>query len=164
MNFIYFNEKGRLKHSTIDDLYATSSGADVIYIFSDFDTDTDTDYSATLMFRRADGVMIGEVECYREPIPVYNPAAQKEMPAFSFVLQNDVLGVPGPLQITARYYTSHVDPDSGDVEEVCRATGMVVSVVHDAVPNYAAMKNTVAANLSRRISELEARIESLENE
>lgn len=151
MNFIYFSDKGRLKHSTIDDLYATSCGTDVIYIFSDFDTNLDTDYSVTLMFRRADGVMIGEVECYREPIPIFNQAAQKEMPAFSFVLQNDVLGVPGPLQITARYYTSHVDPETGETEEICRATGMVVATVHDAVPNYAAMKSTVAANLNRKI-------------
>jgi hypothetical protein len=155
MNYIYFNEKRRLKQSTIDDLYASSSGADVIYIFADFDTILDTDYTVSLMFRRSDSLKIGEVECLREPAPILNPSTNALMPAFSFVLQNDVLGVSGPLQITARYYSSFVDEATGETEDVCMATGMVVATVHDAVPNYAAMKSTVAANLSRRIATLE---------
>ncbi len=160
MNYIYFNDKRRLKDKNIDDLYATSSLADVIYIFADFDTALETDYSVSLMFRRSDGMLIGEVECLREPALVLNPSTNTEMPAFSFVLESDVLGVEGSLQITARYYKTFVD-DEDNIEDMCLATGMIVATVYDAVPNYTAMKSTVAANLNRKIVAIENNTDEL---
>lgn len=149
MNYIYFNEKGRLKDKHLDDMIATSHLADKIYLFCDLDQELETEYSASLAFKRADGFEIGEIECLREASLILNPFTNTEMPAFSLELGSDILAVPGPLKITARYYRTEVI--NGNSREKCQAMGMAVATVHDAVPNYAAMKSTVAANLNRKI-------------
>lgn len=160
MNYIYFNEKGRLKDKHLEDFVATSHLADKIYLFCDLDQGLDTEYSVSLAFKRSDGFEIGEIECLREASLVLNPSANKEMPAFSLELGSDVLAVCGPLKITARYYHTVM---MGDISrEVCKAMGMVVANVLKAVKGEP--RSTVISNINRRIDALEARIEALESD
>ena len=62
MNYIYFNEKGRLKDKHLEDFVATSHLADKIYLFCDLDQGLDTEYSVSLAFKRSDSFEIGEIE------------------------------------------------------------------------------------------------------
>jgi len=160
MNYIYFNEKGRLKGKHLDDMVATSHLADKIYLFYDLDQELETEYSASLAFKRADGFEIGEIECLREASLVLNPSANKEMPAFSLELGSDVLAVCGPLKITARYYRTVVVGET--VREIRKAMGMVATNVLEAVKGEP--RSTVISNINRRIDALEARIEALESD
>lgn len=160
MNYIYFNEKGRLKGKHLDDLVATSHLANKIYLFYDLDLKQETEYSASLTFKRSDGFEIGEIECLREASLVLNPSANKEMPAFSLELGSDVLAVCGPLKITARYYQTEVI--NGNSREKCQAMGMAVANVLKAVKGEP--RSTVISNINRRIDALEARIEVLESD
>ena len=153
MNYIYFNEKGRLKGKHLDDMVATSHLADKIYLFCDLDQELETEYSASLAFKRADGFEIGEIECLREASLVLNPSANKEMPAFSLELRSDILAVPGPLKITARYYRTVVVGET--VREIRKAMGMVATNVLEAVKGEP--RSTVISNINRRIDALEAR-------
>lgn len=160
MNYIYFNEKGRLKDKHLDDMIATSHLADKIYLFCDLDQELETEYSASLAFKRADGFEIGEIECLREASLILNPFTNTEMPAFSLELGSDILAVCGPLKITARYYHTVM---MGDISrEVCKAMGMVVANVLKAVKGEP--RSTVISNINRRIDALEARIEALESD
>ncbi len=158
MNYIYFNEKGRLKDKHLDDMVATSHLADKIYLFYDLDLELETEYSTSLTFKRSDGFEIGEIECLREASLVFNPSADKEMPAFSLELGSDVLAVCGPLKITVRYYQTVVVGEMS--REACKAMGMVVANVLEAVKGEP--KSTVISNINRRIDALEDRMEALE--
>lgn len=160
MNYIYFNEKGRLKDKHLDDMIATSHLADKIYLFCDLDQELETEYSASLTFKRSDGFEIGEIECLREASLVLNPSANKEMPAFSIELGSDILAVCGPLKITARYYRTVVVGET--VREIRKAMGMVATNVLEAVKGEP--RSTVISNINRRIDALEARIEALESD
>jgi len=153
MNYIYFNEYGRLKKHTITDLFAGSNLADTIYIFSDFDVAAEDVYDVTLMFKRSDGAIIGEVDCLRE-LAVLNPATGTTMPAHSFVLGSDVLGVAGTLQITARYYSNFDVDGDGTLDQVIKATAMVVASVAETVPTFNE-NSTVLANINRKITHVE---------
>jgi hypothetical protein len=143
-NYIVFNEHGKIKKHTIGDLYAGSHLVDAIYLFADFNI---SDAAATLMFRRSDGQLIGEVDCL--PDNAKHPITGELVDCFSFVLGKDVLAVAGPLQITARYYYAYVI--DGDQVEQVRATGMVTANVYETVPTYGA-QSTVILNLNRKIN------------
>lgn len=158
MNYIYFNEKGRLKGTHLDDLVATSHLTNKIYLFYDLDLKQETEYSASLAFKRSDGFEIGEIECLREASLILNPFTNTEMPAFSLELGSDVLAVCGPLKITARYYQTEVI--NGISREKCQAMGMAVANVLEAVKGEP--RSTVISNINRRIDDIEARIERLE--
>lgn len=165
MNYIYFNEKGRLKKSTIDDLYQGSANVDIIYIFADFDKEETSEYEVSLTFRRSDNVVIGPVECVPDFQP--NPINPDEMMrCYSFVLGNDILDVAGPLQITARYHSTYVDTITGEVEEAIKATAMVVANVNASVPLQSGT-STLLANINRRINmmndKLTAEIEGVDD-
>lgn len=150
MNYIYFNEKGRLKKSTIDDLYQGSANVDTIYIFADFDKEETSEYEVSLTFKRSDGLIIGPVECVPDFMP--NPFNTEEnMRCYSFVLGNDVLDVSGPLQITARYHSTYIDPVTGMEEESIRATAMIVANVNASV-SLQSGTSTLLANINRRIN------------
>lgn len=159
MNYIYFNEKGRLKGKHLDDMVATSHLANKIYLFADLDTELETEYSVSLAFQRADGAIIGEIECLREASLVLNPSANQEMPAFSLELGSDILAVCGPLKITARYYHTVM---MGDISrEVCKAMGMVVANVLKAVKGEP--RSTVISNINRRIEALNDKIDAFDD-
>jgi hypothetical protein len=87
-NYIVFNEHGKIKKHTIGDLYAGSHLVDAIYLFADFNI---SDAAATLMFRRSDGQLIGEVDCL--PDNAKHPITGELVDCFSFVLGKDVLAV-----------------------------------------------------------------------
>ena len=142
-NYIVFNEHGKIKKHTIGDLYAGSHLVDAIYLFADFNI---SDAAATLMFRRSDGQLIGEVDCL--PDNAKHPITGELVDCFSFVLGKDVLAVAGPLQITARYYYAYVI--DGDQVEQVRATGMVTANVYETVPVFGG-QTAVVANLNRKI-------------
>ena len=158
MNYIYFNEKGRLKDKHLDDMVATSHLADKIYLFCDLDQELETEYSASLAFKRADGFEIGEIECLREASLVLNPSANKEMPAFSLELGSDILAVPGPLKITARYYRTVVVGETA--REIRKAMGMVATNVLEAVKGEP--RSTVISNINRRIDDIDNMIGDIE--
>lgn len=162
MNYIYFNEKGRLKKSTIEDLYQSSANVDTIYIFADFDKEETSEYEVSLTFRRSDGLVIGPVECVPDFKP--NPLNTEEnMRCYSFVLGNDVLDVSGPLQITARYHSTYIDPVTGMEEESIRATAMVVANVNASVPIQGGT-STIVSNLNRRITILNEKVDQNKEE
>ena len=148
MNYIYFNEKGRLKKHNIDDLYAGSANVDTIYIFADFDNEETSDYEVSLMFKRYDDLIIGPVECL--PDTQDSPLTGEPMRCFSFLLGADVLAVAGTLGITARYHSTYVDPITELEEEAIKATGMVTANVNATVPLQGGT-STVLLNLNRKI-------------
>lgn len=159
-NYIYFNENGKIKKHTIGDLYAGSHLVDAIYLFADF-TSVSINNKATMMFRRSDGQLIGEVECM--PDNANHPVTGELVNCFSFVLGSDVLGVPGPLQITARYYDYYPRVGETEEEEHIRANALVTANVYESVP-IAGGQNAIINNLNRRVTNINNELESHINE
>lgn len=155
MNYIYFNEKGRLKRSNVEDLYAGSKNTDLIYIFADFDKEAPSDYEASLSFRRSDGAEIGPIECL--PGVEVNPVTNESMRCFSFLLGSDVLNVAGPLQISARYHSTYIDDISGLEEEAVKAIAMIVANVNETVP-ITGGASTAILNINRKIIDLNEKV------
>ena len=148
LNYVYFNERGRIKKYMIADLFQGSKNVDKVYIFADFDV---SGQECTIMFRRADGMLVGEVDALPEAEPKINPATETLMPCFSHLLGGDVLGAAGSLEMTVRFYEIFVDPVTGLPDDRVRATGMLTTTVYEAVPTYGA-QSTVILNLNRKIN------------
>jgi len=153
MNYIYFNDRGRLQSYHIDDLYQGSNLSDKLYVFADFDLEDETPYTLALMFRRKDGIEIGEVEGIRE-LNVINPKTQTAMPAFTYLVGHDVLNCAGELQISARYYYHYDIDNDGTLDHVIKGTAMIVATVNEAVPTNNA-QSTVFLNINRKIKALQ---------
>lgn len=148
LNYVYFNERGRIKKYMIADLFQGSKNVDKVYIFADFNI---SGQECTIMFRRADGMLVGEVDALPEAEPKINPATETLMPCFSYLLGGDVLGAAGSLEMTVRFYEIFVDPVTGLPDDRVRATGMLTTTVYEAVPTYGA-QSTVILNLNRKIN------------
>ena len=147
-NYIYFNKYSKIKKHTIVDLFQGSNLVDVVYIFADFETEGK---ECTIMFQRADGRLIGEVEAYPEASPKINPATNTEMVCYSYVLSGDVLAVAGELQITVRFYDIYIDPVTGIPEDRIKVTGMITATVYESVPAFG-VESTVLMNLNHKIN------------
>ncbi len=156
MNYIYFNNQGRLKNYHFDDLVQGSGNADKVYMFTDYTTPHD--YTATMMFRRPDGQEIGEITLLAETA-VTNPITSTAMNCHSILLGADVLEIAGSLKITARYYQSiDIDAD-GIVDSVVKAFGMVAAEISPAVMTGGGT-STAMLNLSSRITALKATVDA----
>lgn len=155
MNYIYFNEKGRLKKSTIEDLYAGSINNDTIYIFADFDKDGPIEYEVSLMFERSDGFKVGPVEAMIDN--QISPLTNELVRCYSFLMGGDILAVAGPLQITARYHSTYIDPELEITEEAIKATSMVIANVNQTV-SLGTGSSTLLLNLNRKIVNLDEKV------
>lgn len=153
LNFIYFNDKGRLKKHYIDDLYQGSNLTDKLYIFADFDLEDETVYTVSLMFGRKDGIKIGEVDGTRE-LNIINPATGTAMPAFTYLLGTDILKCAGELQISARYYYDFDVDGDGTLDQAIKGTAMVSATVNESVPT-SNSQSTVLLNINRKITALQ---------
>lgn len=156
MNYIYFDNQGRLKNYHFDDLTQGSGNTDKVYLFTDFTTPHN--YTATMTFLRSDGMIIGEITCLAE-VGVVNPKTSTAMNCHSILLGADVLEVAGSLQITARYYQSiDIDAD-GIVDSVVKAFGLVTAKISPSIPTGGGT-STAILNLSQRIAAVKASLDA----
>lgn len=124
MNFIEFNKQGIITKSNINNIYATSNNADELIIFAEFDSSPIGNIEASVMFKRSDGVIIGPL--------IANEAIVDGRFCRKVLLGDQVLKVPGPLQMTVRYQEFDI-VDGSLVPIKTRVAGMVTTNIYDAI-------------------------------
>lgn len=150
MNYIYFNKDKSIRAHNIQNLIATSNAVDVLYIFTDADV---SNYVCHIRFKRNDGFIIGDLKC----LPVENipsPIADETKSAFKITLTGDILGIPGPLQITVSYKQIIADTEFTVVQ------GMLVANVLEAV-DLSYEQNALTKSLLDNVTDLAKKIEEV---
>ncbi len=152
-NYILLGSRGILKGLYIKDVVATSSDADVIHVFADFDTSTEsTNYRAIARVRRPDGELFGptllpltvaEFDTPEDAIAlgidegvIVGPDAETgkfQVACRDLTLSQQMLELTGEVGVTIVY--QEVDSLGAFVRDI--ATSYVVATVRDAIPTLA---------------------------
>lgn len=152
-NYVLLGSRGILKGLYIKDVVATSSDADVIHVFADFDTSTEsTSYRAIARVRRPDGELYGptllpltvaEFDAPEDAIAlgidegvIVGPDAETgkfQVACRDLTLSQQMLELTGEVGVTIVY--QEVDSLGAYVRDI--ATSYVVVTVRDAIPTLA---------------------------
>jgi hypothetical protein len=106
MNYVILNNNKEISSKSIFKLYPGVTADNLsLYIFADFDQEENTVYTCKLVFKRQDGLVIGD--CSTNVVTATNPVTNQSERARKFSWSNtSVLKIPGEVEVSIKYSTS----------------------------------------------------------